>query len=88
MSSKPKDAVPRIEIQGPHYVRIACGTFERLLQAFAALDPQAFSATTPLQRNNSDAKLRRRNRAGCSPLADPPRNQEHCLQTRANVLPN
>ena len=47
----------------PEYVRIVCGTLDRLPQAVAQPDPQAIAATTPLQRNNRDAKRRRRKRA-------------------------
>ena len=47
----------------PHYVQIVCGTLDRLPQAFAALDRHSIRASTPLQRNNKDAPLRKRIRA-------------------------
>ena len=55
MQDQPAQAALAANLLCPEYVRIVCGTLDRL--------PQALAATTPLQRNNRDAKLRRRNRA-------------------------
>ena len=63
MQDQPAQAALAANLLCPEYVRIVCGTLDRLPQAFAELDPQALAATTPLQRNNRDAKLRRLNQA-------------------------
>ena len=63
MQDQPAQAALAANLLCPDHVRIVCGTLDRLPQAFTELDPQALAATTPLQRNNRDAKLRRRNRA-------------------------
>ena len=46
-----------------HYVRIVCGTLNRLARAFAELDGPSTRASTPLQCNNKDDPLRKRIRA-------------------------
>ena len=66
VQDQPPKAALAANLLCPEYVPIVCGTLERLPQAFADLDPQALAATTALQRNNRDAKLRRRNRASAS----------------------
>ena len=63
MQDQPAQAALAANLLCSEYVRIVCGALDRLPQAFAELDPQALAATTPLQRNNRDAKLHRRNRA-------------------------
>ena len=63
MQDQPGQAALAANLLCPEYVRIVCGTPDHLPQAFAELDPQALAATTPLQRYNRYAKLRRRNRA-------------------------
>ena len=55
--------VPAANLPCPHDVRIVCLTLDRLPQAIAVLDRQAVRASTPLQRNNKDAALRKRIRA-------------------------
>ena len=63
MEDQPAQAALAANLLCPHYVRIVCGTLDRLPQALAALDRQAIKASTPLQRNNKDAPLRKRIRA-------------------------
>ena len=63
MEDQPAQAALAANLLCPHYVRIVCGTLDRLPQAFAELDRQAIKASTPLQRNNKDAQLRKRIRA-------------------------
>ena len=63
MEDQPAQAALAANLLCPHYVQIACGTLDRLPQAFAELDRQAIKASTPLQRNNKDAPLRKRIRA-------------------------
>ena len=63
-----------------------CGTVDLLPQAFAELDRQAITATTPLQRNNKDAELRKRIRAWAADDESCfPSNQENCPQTHGNA---
>ena len=88
MQDQPAQAALAANLLHADYVRIVCGTLDRLPQAFAELDRKAITATTPLQRNNKDAALRKRIRACaaddklCSPC-----NQENLPQPRANVPP-
>lgn len=63
MEYQPAQAALAANLLCPEYVRIVCGTLDRLPQAFAALDRQAIAAATPLERNNKDAALRKRIRA-------------------------
>ena len=44
----------------PDYVQVVCGTLDQLPQAFATLDQTALNSTTPLQRKNNHAALRKR----------------------------
>ena len=60
MEDQPAQAALAANLLCPESVRIACGTLDRLPQAFAELDRQAIAAATPLQRNNKDAALRKR----------------------------
>ena len=86
MQDQPAQAALAANLLHADYVRIVCGTLDRLPQAFAELDRKAIAATTPLQRNNKDTALRKRIRAWaaddklCSPC-----NQENLPQPRANV---
>ena len=86
MEDQPAQAALAANLLHPDYVRVACGTLDRLPHAFAELDRQAITATTPLQRNNKDAELRRRIRVWA---ADDelcfPSNQQNCPRTPANV---
>ena len=63
MEDQPAQAALAANLLCPDYVRIVCGTLDRLPQAFAALDRKASTTSTPLQRNNKDAALRKRIRA-------------------------
>ena len=63
MEDQPAQAALAANLLCPDYVRIVCGTLDRLPQAFAALDRKAITTSTPLQRNNKDAALRKRIRA-------------------------
>ena len=63
MEDRPAQAALAANLPCPDRVRVACGTPDRLPQAFAALDRNALTATTPLQRSNQDAALRKRIRA-------------------------
>ena len=63
MEDQPAQAALAANLRDPDYVRIACGSLDRLPQALAALDREALAKATPLQRNNQDAALRRRIRA-------------------------
>ena len=63
MEDRPAQAALAANLLCPDYVRIVCGTLDRLPQAFAELDRQTIKAATPLQRNNKDAALRKRIRA-------------------------
>ena len=63
MEDQPAQAALAANLLCPDYVRIVCGTLDRLPQAFAGLDRNAIAATAPLQRNNKDAALRKRIRA-------------------------
>ena len=60
MEDQPAQAALAANLLCPEFVRIVCGTLDRLPQAFAELDRQAIAAATPLQRNNKDAALRKR----------------------------
>ena len=60
MEDQPAQAALAANLLCPDLVRIVCGTLDRLPRAFAALDRKAINATTPLQRNNKDAALRKR----------------------------
>jgi hypothetical protein len=42
------------------YVRILCGSIDNLPNAFAELEQAAFHNATPLQRNNRNSELKRR----------------------------
>ena len=63
MEDQPAQAALAANLLCPDYVRIVCGTLDRLPQAFAALDRKAITESTPLQRNHKDAALRKRIRA-------------------------
>ena len=63
MEDQPAQAALAANLLCPDYVRIMCGTLDRLPQAFAELDRKAITESTPLQRNNTDAALRKRIRA-------------------------
>ena len=63
MEDQPVQAALAANLRDAEYVRLVCGSLDRLPQAFAALDCEALAATTPLQRNNKDAALRQRIRA-------------------------
>ena len=60
MEDQPAQTALATNLLDPGYVRIACGTLDQLPDAFAELDRAGIHATTPLQRNNKDAGLRKR----------------------------
>ena len=47
----------------PEFVRPVCGTLDRVLHAFAALDRQAVASIGPLQHKYKDSTLRKYVRA-------------------------
>ena len=63
MQDQPAQAALAANLLCPQYVRIVCGSLDGLPQAFAALDRAARKSTTALRPDNSNARLRRRNRA-------------------------
>ena len=63
MEDEPAQATLAANLLCPEYVRIVCGTLDRLPQAFAKLDRKRITAATPLQRNNRGPALRKHIRA-------------------------
>ena len=63
MEDQPAQAAFVANLRDPDYVRILCGSLDRLPQAFATLERPLASDPPRLQRNNRDAALRQRNRA-------------------------
>ena len=63
MQDQPAQAALAANLLCRDYLQVVCGTLDQLPQAFAALDRKALNSTTPLQRNNNHAELRKRIRA-------------------------
>ncbi|MDE0626464.1 MAG: hypothetical protein OXH99_08715 [Bryobacterales bacterium] len=63
MEDQPAQAALSANLLFPHYVQIVSGTLDCLPQASAELVRQGIRASTPLQRTNKDAPLRKRIRA-------------------------
>ena len=86
MQDQPAQAALAGNLLCPDYVQVVCGTLDQLPQAFAQLDREAITSTTPLQRNNNHAALRKRIRAWA---ADGglcvPNDQQPCSPTDATA---
>ena len=63
LEDQPAQVALTANLRQPDYVRILCGTLDKLPQAFAQLDGQPCTGPSRLERKNRDADLRRRNRA-------------------------
>ncbi|MES9858545.1 MAG: hypothetical protein ABW166_18360 [Sedimenticola sp.] len=63
LEDQPAQAALAANLRHPDYVRVLCGSLERLPMAFAELDQQALALTTPLSRSNRDTPLLHRIRA-------------------------
>ena len=63
LEGQPAQVALTANLRHPDYVRILCGTLDKLPQAFAQLDGQPCTGPSRLDRKNRDAELRRRNRA-------------------------
>ena len=63
LEDQPAQAALTANLRHPDYVRILCGTLEKLPEAFAQLDGQPCSGPSRPERKNRNAELRRRNRA-------------------------
>ena len=63
LEDQPAQVALTANLRQPDYVRVLCGTLEKLPQAFAQLDGQPCTGPSRLERKNRDADLRRRNRA-------------------------
>ena len=57
LEDPPAQATLAANVRHPDYVRVVCGTLEKLPQALAELDQQAVSDSNPLQRNKWDTAL-------------------------------
>ena len=63
MEDQPAQAALVANLRHPDYVHVVCGTLEELPQAFAVLNQQGVTGSSPLQRTNRDTALRRHIRA-------------------------
>ncbi|MDE0127322.1 MAG: hypothetical protein OXN97_22380 [Bryobacterales bacterium] len=63
LEDQPAQAALTANLRHPDYVRILCGTLEKLPEAFAQLDGQPCTGASRPERKNRNAELRRRNRA-------------------------
>ncbi len=63
LEDQPAQAALTANLSHPDYVRILCGSLDNLPAAFANLDEQALSQSTPLVRSNRDTELQRRVRS-------------------------
>ena len=63
LEDQPAQVALTANLRHPDYVRILCGTLEKLPQAFAQLDGQPCTGPLRPDRKKRDAELRRRNRA-------------------------
>lgn len=60
LEDQPAQAAYAANLRQPDYVRVLCGSIENLPSAFADLDEQALSRSSPLIRSNRDSALQRR----------------------------
>jgi hypothetical protein len=77
LENQPAQAVLTTNLRHSDYVRVLCGSLENLPAAFANLDHKEMQETTPLERDNRDAKLLKRIR---SMIKD-----ERTLQNNENI---
>ena len=75
LEDQPAQAALAANLYCLDYVRIVCGTLERLPRAFAELDRDGIKETSPLQRSNRDSRLIKRIRALIS-------DDKICLENR------
>ena len=86
MEDQPAQAALAANLRHPDYVRIVCGTLDRLPRALAELDRRELTGPSPLQRSNRDATLRRRNRARAEDAGQcPPPNPATYPQMRPEL---
>ena len=60
LENQPAQAVLTYNLRHADYVRVLCGSLENLPAAFALLNNKELQETTPLERDNRDAKLLKR----------------------------
>ena len=60
LEDQPAQAALTANLRHPDYVRILCGSLDNLHDAFANLDEQALSESSPLVRSNRDTALQNR----------------------------
>ncbi len=60
LENQPAQAVLTCNLRHADYVRVLCGSLENLPAAFALLNNKELQETTPLERDNRDAKLLKR----------------------------